>query len=44
MPELCKQDGIMKTRLATNIHGYSLGLALLLKSPYSDGADLTLSF
>ena len=28
-PELCKQDGIMKTRQATNIDGYHLRLALL---------------
>ena len=26
--ELCKRDGIMKTRLATNIDGYPLRLAL----------------
>ena len=27
-PELCKLDGIIKTRLATNIGGYPLRLAL----------------
>ena len=42
-PELCKRDGIMKTRLATNINCYPLRLALLPKSAYSDGADLILS-
>ena len=30
-PELCKRDGIMKTRLATNIDGYRLRLALLFE-------------
>ena len=30
-PELCKRDGIMKTRLATNIDGYHLRLALLFE-------------
>ena len=30
-PELCKRDGIMKTRQATNIDGYSLRLALLFE-------------
>ena len=29
-PEFCKQDGMMKTRLATNIDGYHLRLVLLL--------------
>ena len=30
-PELCKQDGIMKTRLASNIHdGCTLRMVLLL--------------
>ena len=29
----------MKTRLATNIDGYPLRSALLLKEAYSDGAD-----
>ena len=42
-PELCKRDGIMKMRLATNINGYPLRLVLLPKSAYSDGADLILS-
>ena len=27
-PELCKRDQLMKTRLATNIDGYHLTLAL----------------
>ena len=27
-PEICKRDGIMKTRLATNIDGYHLTLTL----------------
>ena len=30
-PELCKRDGIMKTRLATDIDGYPLRLALLFE-------------
>ena len=30
-PELCKQDGMMKTRLATSIDGYPLKLVLLFK-------------
>ena len=30
----------MKTRLATNIDGYPLRLALLFEYVYSDGADL----
>ena len=30
-PELCKRDGVMKTRLATNIDGYFLRLALLFE-------------
>ena len=30
-PELCKRDGIMKTRLATNTNGYPLRLALLFE-------------
>ena len=30
-PELCKGDGIMKTRLATNIDGYHLRLAWLFE-------------
>ena len=30
-PELCKRDGIMKMRLAANIDGYPLRLALLFK-------------
>ena len=30
-PELCKRDGITKTKLATNINGYPLRLALLPK-------------
>ena len=38
-PKLCKRDGIIKTRLATNIDGYPLRLALLLKEAYFDGAD-----
>ena len=29
--DLCKRDGIMKTRLATNIDGYPLRLALLFE-------------
>ena len=29
-PQLCKQDGMIKTRLATNIDGYPLRLVLLL--------------
>ena len=40
-PELCRRDGMMKTRLETNIYGYPLRLVLLLA--YSDGADLILS-
>ena len=28
-PELCKRNGVMKMRLATNIDGYPLRLALL---------------
>ena len=28
-PQLCKRDGIMKTRLATNVDGYLLTSALL---------------
>ena len=31
VPELCKRHGIMKTKLATNINGYPLKLALLPK-------------
>ena len=42
-PELCKPNGIIKTRLATNIDGYSLRLALLFEYAYFDGADLILS-
>ena len=30
-PELCERDGIMKARLATNVDGYLLRLALLFK-------------
>ena len=30
-PELCRRDVIKKTRLATNINGYSLRLALLFE-------------
>ena len=30
-PELCKQNGIIKTRLVTNIDGYPLRLALLFE-------------
>ena len=30
-PELSKRDGIMKTRLATNIDGYPLRLTLLFE-------------
>ena len=41
--ESCKRYGIMKTRLATNIDGYPLRLALLFEYAYSDGADLILS-
>ena len=33
----------MKTRLATNIDGYPLRLALLFEQAYSDGADLILN-
>ena len=40
-PELCKRDGIMKTKLATDIDGYPLSLALLFKKAYFD--DLILS-
>ena len=39
-PKLCKQDGITKTRLATNTDGYPLRLVLLFEYAYSDGADL----
>ena len=42
-PELCKRDGIMKTRLATDIDGYPLRLALLFELAYSDSAVLILS-
>ena len=42
--ELCKQGGIMKTRLAANIDGYLFRLALLLEQAFSDGADLILRF
>ena len=38
-PELCKRDGMMKTRLSTNIDGYPFRLVLLFEA-YSDGADL----
>ena len=41
-PGLCKQDGIMKMRLAAIIDHYPLRLALLLEKAYSDGADLIL--
>ena len=30
-PELCTRDGIMKTRLTTNIDGYRLRLVLLFR-------------
>ena len=43
-PELCKRDGIMKTRLITDNDGYSLRLVLLFELAYSDGADLILSY
>ena len=43
MQKLCKQDGMMKTRLETNIYGYPLRLVLLFKLAYSDGADSILS-
>ena len=33
----------MKTRLATNIYGYPLRLALLFEQAYSDGVNLILS-
>ena len=42
-PELCRRDGIKKTRLETNIYGCLLRLVLLLKLAYSDGTDLILS-
>ena len=42
-PELCKEDGITKMRLATNIDGYPLRLALSFEQAYPDGADLILS-
>ena len=42
-PGLCKQDGIMKMRLAAIIDCYPLILALLLEKAYSNGADLILS-
>ena len=42
-PELCRRDGIMKTRLETNIYSYPLRLVLLFKLAYSYGADLILS-
>ena len=42
-PELYKRDGIIKTRLATIIDGYSLKLVLLFEYAYSDSADLILS-
>ena len=38
-----RQDRIIKLRLATNIDGYPLRLALLIKQAYSNGADLILS-
>ena len=41
-PESCKRDEIMKTRLATNIDGYALRMALLFEYTYSDCADLIL--
>ena len=34
-PELCKRDGMMKTRLKTNIDGYGLRLVLLFELAYS---------
>ena len=42
-PELCRRDGMIKTRLETNIYSYPLRLVLLFKLAYSDGADLILS-
>ena len=33
-PELCRRDGMMKTRLETNIDGYHFRLVLLFKSAY----------
>ena len=42
--ELCKRDGIMRTRLATSINGYSLRLILLFDYSYSGGVDLILSY
>ena len=30
-PELCKRDGMMETRLATNVDGYPLSLVLLFE-------------
>ena len=38
-PELCRQDGMMKTRLETNIYGCLLRLVSLFKLAYSDSAD-----
>ena len=36
----CRQDGMMKMRLETNIYGYPLRLVLLFKLACSDVADL----
>ena len=41
-PELCKRDGIMKTRLAIN-DSFPLRLTLLFEYVYSRGAELILS-
>ena len=41
--ELCRREGMMKTRLDTITYGYPLRLVLLFKLAYSDGADLILS-
>ena len=41
-PHLCRQDGMMKTGLETNIDGYRLRL-VLFELAYSDAADVILS-
>ena len=41
-PELCRPDGMMKTRLETNIDGYRLRLVLLFELAYPDATDFKL--
>ena len=43
-PELCKRDGIMKTRMASNIDCYPLTLVLLFEQACFDGVDLILNY